>query len=118
MSRMQFFIKTIISALIVAGVSELGKRFTPFAALLASLPVTSILAMIWLYRDTGETRKVAELSSGIFWAVLPSLLFFIVLPLLLKMGLKFGWAMIASSMVMFFGYSLYVVILNKFGLKI
>ena len=118
MSRMQFFIKTVISALIIAGVSELGKRFTPLAALLASLPVTSILAMTWLYRETGETQKVAELSSGIFWAVLPSLLFFIVLPSLLKIGWKFGWAMAASSVVMFLGYSLYAVVLNKFGLKI
>ena len=118
MSRMQFLIKTIVSALIIAGVSELGKRFTPLAAVLASLPVTSILAMIWLYRDTGEIQKVAELSSGIFWAVLPSLLFFVVLPSLLKMGVKFGWAMMASSVIMFLGYSLYLVILDKFGLKI
>lgn len=115
---MQFLTKTVVSALIIAGVSELGKRFSPIAAVLASLPVTSILAMIWLYRDTGDTQKVIELSSGIFWAVLPSLLFFVVLPSLLKMGMKFGWAMTASSVVMFLGYSLYLVILNKFGLKI
>ncbi len=115
---MQFVIKTAISAFIIVGVSELGKRFAPFAAVLASLPVTSILAMIWLYRDTGSTNKVIDLSSGIFWAVLPSLLFFVVLPALLKMGVKFGWAMVLASLMMFLGYSAYLVILNKIGIKI
>ena len=115
---MQILIKATISGLIIAGVSELGKRSTPLAAVLASLPVTSILAMIWIYRETGNSQKMIDLSVGIFWAVLPSLLFFVMLPLLLKAGLKFGWAMLASSAIMFASYSLYVVILNKFGVKI
>ena len=118
MSRMQFLIKTAISAFLIAGVSELAKRFSPIAAILASLPVTSILAMIWLYRDTGDAGKVISLSSGIFWAVLPSLLFFVVFPVFMKAGLKFGWAMVAASAVMFLGYSLYLVILDKIGIKI
>ena len=115
---MYFIIKIVISGLIIAGVSELAKRYTPLAAVLASLPMTSILAMIWLYRDTRDAGKVADLSVGIFWAVLPSMFFFVVLPLLLKMGWKFSWAMLASSVIMFLSYSLYVIILEKFGIKI
>lgn len=118
MSPVQFLIKTLVSALIIATVSELGKRFTPLAAVLASLPATSILAMIWLYRDTQDVQKIEDLSRGIFWAVLPSLLFFLVLPLMLKAGLKFGWAMTVSSVVMFVGYTVYLVALGKFGLRI
>ena len=115
---MQFLIKIIVSALIIAIVSELAKRFTPIAAILASLPLTSILAMIWLYRDTHDVQKVIDLSQGIFWAILPSLLFFIVLPLLLKLGLKFSLAMVSSSVIMFVGYAVYGFVLNKFGIKI
>ena len=118
MRRMQFIIKTVVSALVIVGVSELGKRFTPIAAVLASLPLTSILAMIWLYRDTGDVQKIANLSRGIFWAVLPSLLFFIVLPLALRGGLKFGWAMIVSTIIMFAGYALYAAALGRFGMRI
>ena len=95
---MQFLIKIIISALIITLVSETAKRFTFVAAIIASLPLTSILAMIWLYSDTKDVSKIIDLSSNIFWAVLPSLLFFIVLPILIKMGFKFSSAMVVSAL--------------------
>lgn len=112
---MYFLIKTLITAVVIAGVSELAKRWTPVAAILASLPLTSILAMIWLYHDTRDSAKVIELSNGIFWAVLPSLLFFVALPLLLRAGLKFGLGMILASAIMFVGYTVYVAVLRKLG---
>ena len=115
---MQYFIKTIITALIVVGISEIGKKFSPIAAILASLPLTSILAMIWLYSDTKDVQKVIDLSSNIFWAVLPSLIFFLILPILLKNGFKFSIAMVLSAMAMFIAYSIYVILLQKFGIKI
>ncbi len=115
---MQFIIKIIVSAIIIAGVSELGKRFAPVAAILASLPLVSILAIIWLYSETKNVQKIIDLSTGIFWAVLPSLIFFLVLPLLLKNGLKFTPAMIISVVTMFIAYSVYIFVLAKFGIKI
>ena len=115
---MQYIIKIIISALIITGVSELGKKFTPVAAVLSSLPLVSILAMIWLYSETKNAQKIIELSTSIFWAVLPSLIFFLVLPLLLKNGFKFTPAMIISAITMFVAYSIYIVVLAKFGIKI
>jgi hypothetical protein len=115
---MYFLIKTLITALVIAGVSEIAKRWTPVAAILASLPLTSILAMIWLYHDTHDVAKITELSNGIFWAVLPSLLFFVVLPVLLKMGVKFGLAMVLASAIMFVGYTIYVMVLRKLGVNL
>ena len=115
---MEFVVKTIISALIIAGISELAKRYVPIAAILASLPLTSILAMIWLYRDTKDTQKISRLSTEIFWAVLPSLLFFLVLPFLLKGGIKFPWALLMSCGVMFLGYTIYIFVLGRFGIGI
>ncbi len=109
---MQFIIKIIISALIIATVSEIAKRYTLFAAVVASLPLTSILAMVWLYRDTKDVQKVVDLSAGIFWAVLPSLLFFIVFPILLKTELGFVSSLIISSLIMFVGYSVYIFVFN------
>ena len=70
-------------------VSEAAKRSTLFGALIASLPLTSILAMVWLYIDTGDTEKIARLSAGVFWLVLPSLVLFLSLPVLLRSGLGF-----------------------------
>jgi peptidoglycan/LPS O-acetylase OafA/YrhL len=115
---MQYLIKIILSALVITFVAEIAKRFTFVAAIAASLPLTSILALIWLYHDTKDVQKIIDLSSSIFWAVLPSLLFFIVLPLLLKRGVNFNHAMLISGVAMFVGYTAYALILNKFGIKI
>lgn len=114
---MPFLIKIVVSAFVVAGVAELGKRFTLAGAILASLPLTSILAMIWLYHDTGDTGKIIDLSRGIFWAVLPSLVFFLALPLMLRNGMGFGTSMILSSAVMALAYAVYGVILGKIGIS-
>ena len=115
---MQFFIKVVVSALIIATVSELAKRFTLLGAILASFPLTSILAMIWLYVDVRDTEPVIDLSIGVFWAALPSLVFFLVLPLLLRRGVDFSPAMVVSSVVMASAYGLYVLLLRQFGIDL
>lgn len=63
---MYFLIKTLITALIIAATSELSRRYTLWAALLASLPLTSILAFLWVYWDTKDTGKIIELSYSVF----------------------------------------------------
>lgn len=115
---MQFFIKTIISAIIIALVSTLSKKSPTFGAIIVSLPITSMLAIIWLYRDTQNVQKVIELSSSILWIIIPSLIFFIALILLLKRNIKFELAMIFSSIIMILGYNVYIIILRKFGINI
>lgn len=80
-------VKIVVTALLVAAISELARRSTLAGALLASLPLTSLLALIWLYRDTGNAVQAADLARGIFWLVLPSLAFFVVFPA----GVRAGW---------------------------
>ena len=111
-------IKTILTALIVVGVSEIAKRYTTFAALLAALPLTSILAMIWLYIDTKDSGRIADLSIGIFWLVLPTLCFFLVLPWLLRHQINFWASMLISCVVMILFYSLYAALGKKLGLPL
>lgn len=113
---MQFLVKVLISALIVAGVATLARRYTVAAALLASLPLTSLLAIIWLYVDTRDTAQVVALTSSILWAVIPSLLFFIALPLFLRV-LAFVPALLAACAVTMAGYGIYVLVLSKFGIR-
>jgi hypothetical protein len=64
-------IKIIITSLFIVSISELSKRSSLLGALLASLPLTSVLAMLWLYIDTKDTEKVADLAASIFWLVIP-----------------------------------------------
>lgn len=115
---MQFIIKVIISAIIIALVSELGKRYTFFASIFASLPLVSVLAIIWLYRETNDIQRVINLSHGIFWVVIPSLLLFIALPLFLKAGFDFYKAMFLSCLITSLGYWLFISVLSKLGVNI
>jgi len=110
-----FALKILVSALLIAGASELGKRSTFAGAILISLPLSSLLALSWLYRETNDTQRVASMAGGIFWAVLPSLLLFIVLPALLKRGWSYWPALGVSCAATAAGYAVYAAALRRLG---
>jgi uncharacterized membrane protein (GlpM family) len=119
MSQLSYtIIKVIITSLIIVAISELSKRSSMIGAVLASLPITSTLAMLWLYVDTKDVGKVAALASGIFWLVIPSLVFFISLPLFLKKGIGFYVSM-GSSIALTAGcYFVMIAVLARYGIKL
>lgn len=96
MSVSQYFIKVVVTALLVVAISEVSKRSSFFGALLASVPIVSVLAMIWLYNDTRDAAQVAALAKSVFWLVLPSLALFLLLPMLLAKGYHFYLSLAAS----------------------
>ena len=87
-------IKAALSGAIVAAVSEVARRYPGWGGLVASLPLTSLLAMIWLWRDSNDAERVAELSVSTIWFFIPSVPLFIALPWLLRSGVGF-WAAMA-----------------------
>lgn len=108
----QFLIKVLISALVVAGASELARRYSMIGALLAALPLTSILAMIWLWRDNVPPTQIADFAGSIFWLVLPSLLLFAVMPLMLRAGYGFWPSLGTGCALSVFGYAIGVYVLR------
>jgi F0F1-type ATP synthase assembly protein I len=108
----QFLIKVLVSALLIAGASELARRSTLAGALLVSLPLTSVLAMIWLWQEGATNARIADFSSGILWLVLPSLLLFIVTPLMLRNGFGFWASLGAGCAATAAGYALTVFALR------
>ena len=110
-------IKVLVTAILVVAISELAKRSSLASALLASLPLTSLLALIWLYRDTGNALQAAELARGIFWLVLPSLAFFVVFPTAVKAGWNFWPAMGAGIAVTLAAYGAMLGVDRVFQLK-
>jgi len=114
----QYALKIGLSALILVVVAEVAKRSTLWAAALASLPLISLLAFVWLYLDTGDVHKVAALSNGIFWLVLPSLLLFVLLPVLLRSGLGFWLSLGASSAATALAYLGMIKLLAAFGIRL
>jgi len=111
-------LKFAISAAVLVAVSEISKRSSFMGGLLASLPLTSLLAFIWLWRDTHDTTKIAALSTSILWLVLPSLVLFIVLPLLLKRGVTFWPSLSISVVTMLASYGAMVLVLKKAGIEL
>ena len=91
-------IKAALSGAIVAAVSEIARRYPGWGGLVASLPLTSLLAMIWLFRDTSDAERVAELSVSTIWFFIPSVPLFIALPILIRSGMGF-WASLALCIV-------------------
>ena len=69
--------KVAITTILIVAISEVAKRSSLAGALLASIPLVSVLAMIWLYVDTKDIEKVSNLATSVFWLVLPSLVLFI-----------------------------------------
>lgn len=110
-------IKVLVTAIVVVAISELSKRSTLAGALLASLPLTSLLALMWLYRDTGSAMQAAELARGIFWLVLPSLAFFLVFPAVVRGGYGFWPAMGAGMLATLVAYSAMLWLDRAFNLR-
>lgn len=106
-----------LSAAVIVAVSEIAKRSSLLGGLLASLPLTSLLAFVWLWQDTRDAQKVAALSNSILWLVLPSLVLFLVLPVLLKRGVHFYPALGTAVAAMLVAYGAMVFTLGKFGIK-
>jgi len=111
-------LKALISGVIVAIVSEVSKRYPGLGALVASLPLVSVLGMIWLWRDKPDAATMAAHSAATFWYVLPSLPMFLLIPVLLKQGWSF-WLALAAGCALTIGLYLAMTWLGpRFGLKL
>lgn len=113
---MQYLIKIVSSAVLIFAISEIAKRSSFWGAILASLPLVSVIAFIFLYEETKDLTKVSELSIGIFWLVIPSLALFLLLSYCIKKGIGFYPALgisIAATIALYFGMSL---LLKKLGI--
>jgi hypothetical protein len=110
--------KALLSGVIIMAASEAAKRSPTYGALLVSRPLISILAMVWLWRDTGENEWIAALSQRTFWLVLPTLPMLLVLPAMLRNGFAFWTALAASCALTVVLYLVAVWLLPKLGINL
>lgn len=113
-----YLTKVFISAILIVVISEISKRSSFMGALLASIPLVSVMAILWLYIDTKDIEKISNLSVSIFWLVLPSLALFVSLPLLLKQGLDFYLSLLISVAITAACYAILVFTLNHYNIKL
>ena len=104
--------------MLVVTISETAKRSPALGAIIASLPLVSVLGMIWLWRDTGDPVRLAAHAEATFWYVLPSLPMFLLLPWMLRAGFSF-WSALAAGIALTAGlYLLTASILARFGITL
>ncbi|MFO7882719.1 MAG: DUF3147 family protein [Kosmotogaceae bacterium] len=109
-------VKIIITAIIIFLISEIAKRYSLVAGIIASLPLTSLLAMIWLYIDTRDISLISELSKEIFLMVIPSLVFFVSLPVIINKTKNFVISMLIASSLTTGAYYMWFLLIKKINL--
>jgi hypothetical protein len=113
-----YAVKIALTATILVAVSEVAKRSTAAAALLAALPLTSLLAFVWLHVEGASNSAIGELSGQIFWLVLPSLVLFLVLPALLRQGVGFWPSLALSALATVVLYLALLPVLRRMGVAL
>jgi hypothetical protein len=111
-------VKALLSGVIVLLVSEVAKRNSGWGGMIASLPLVSLLSIIWLWRDTSDTARIANHAEATFWFVLPSLPMFLVFPALLRWNVAFWPALGASCLLTVALYALMIWLLPRFGITL
>ncbi len=112
MAMGQTAVKVILTCAIILGVNEVSKKDVLFSAILVSIPLISVLSMMWMHHDGTETKKIAQFGRDVFWLVLPSLLLFIVMPLMIDRGIGF-WTSLGTGI--FITACAYLVIIYMLG---
>lgn len=111
-------LKALISGILIAVASTLAKRYPGFGALIASLPLVSVLVMVWLWSDKPDAQNMAAYAEATFWYVLPSLPMFLLIPALLRHGFSFWPALALGCSMTIALYALMTWIAPRFGLQL
>ena len=112
-----YLVKLLLSAGLIVAISEISKRTGYLGGLLASLPLVSLLAIGWMWFETHDAAKITDFSRSVFWFVLPSLLFFLLLPWLLpKIG--FYAALAVACVATAAGYAVMAAALARAGITL
>ena len=114
-----YLIKVVLSAILIVLISEISKKLPLLGSLIASLPLISVIGMIWMYGEKTDTEKIASHSVGTFWYVLPSLPLFLLLTWIMrKWGISFPIALGIGVVLTGVLYLLMTRILAKFGMNL
>ena len=110
--------RALLAGAMIAAIAEIGRRLPATAAIVASLPLVSVLGMIFLWHARPDAENMAVHSEATFWYVLPSLPMFLLIPALLRSGASF-WLALAAGCVL--TVALYLLMMHfgpRLGLKV
>ena len=113
---MYYVIKIIITVILIIAFTEIAKKSNFWAAVLISLPIMSVIALCWTYYENKDVQQIITLSREILILVIPSLLFFLTLPLLLKYNINFLISVIAACGITAIAYYFVSITVKKLGI--
>ena len=113
-----YIIKIAITALTIVVISEVSKRLPLLGSLIASLPLISVLGMIWIFQETKDTQKLITHAEGTFWYVLPSLPMFLLMPLMMRKGVSFYWSITAGILLTVILYVIMTKLMARMGMNL
>ncbi len=115
---MQYLIfKYLVTAGVIVIVSELAKRSDKLGAIVASLPLITVLTLIWLYIEKQPIGKISNHAYYTLWYILPTLPMFILFPYLIQ-RMSFWMSLSLSLLLTVVVFALYVFVLRKFGIDL
>ncbi len=115
---LQFCVRSLLSGIIIAAIALIARRHPAAGALVASLPLLSILGMVWLWHDTSDTENMARHVEATFWYVLPSLPMFLLIPYLLRQSVNFWAALLAGCALTLIAYLATIAVAARFGVRL
>jgi hypothetical protein len=113
-----FWTRALLSGLIIALASTIARRQPALGSLIVSLPLVSVLSMIWLWRDGADDEAMARYVGGTFWYFLPSMPMFLIIPAMLRRGFGFWPALGIGCAVTILLYFAMISAAARFGLKL
>lgn len=110
--------KAALSGILIAAASEVARRWPGWGGLIVSLPLVSLLTFMWLWADTREPGRIADLSTSAFWFFLPSIPLFLLLPAMLRAGIGFWLALAIGCAVTVALYSGMILLAPRLGIRL
>ena len=110
-------VKYLLTAAVIVIVSEVAKRLDRVGALISSLPLVTLLVLIWLYAERQPQEKIANHAWYTFWYVIPTLPMFALFPFMLA-RLGFWWTLVASVAVTLVSFVAVAWVARRFGVEL
>ncbi|MGB2248422.1 MAG: DUF3147 family protein [Alcanivorax sediminis] len=114
---MPLYLKYLITAAIVVAVSEIARHSDRAGALIASLPMVTLLAMFWLYMDNQPQDKIANHAWYTFWYVIPTLPMFALFPMMISRW-GFWLAMAGAVLLTIVCFLVFALVVRSFGISL
>ncbi|MBK1791615.1 DUF3147 family protein [Persicirhabdus sediminis] len=118
---MPIIVKFLITSTLIVLISEIAKRFDRIGALIAALPMVTVLAMTWMcleMQGAERTEKIANHAWYTFWYVLPTLPMFLLMPWMLRRGIHFGWSLLAGCILTVILFFALAWVVKRFGIEL